>query len=276
MTDYRIQNRLTTMKLFYDTWDMNRLYSHVENGSFGAPKYMPLDDTEMAVITAAIEKHRKQGDRHNQIIDKCMAEWNASFKAEREAAGIADATLVRQLIIELYAKIFERKPTAAEIAENRRQLQLYMGKLDRQQAIGKLIESLVLSTEFAYRHEFGQGDPDEHGRRMMSPRDASYALAYALTDSSPDEELVKAAEEGRLSSREDYEREVRRMLNRRDQWSIIDEGVQAANLNASVTNQPIRKLRFFREFFGVSERRWRSSKTTRVSARAVMSKRSAV
>ena len=40
------------------------------------------------------------------------------------------------------------------------------------------------------------------------------------------------------------------MLSRRDQWCVIDENVQAANLNASVTNQPIRKLRFFREFFG--------------------------
>lgn len=250
VTDYRIKNRLITMKLFYDTWDMNRLYSHIKNGSFGAPKYMPLNDAEMAVITETIRKHRRQGDRHHQIIDKCMADWNESFKAEREAAGGGDETLMAQLIIELYAQIFERKPSDSEIAENIEQLKLYMGKLDRQQAIAKLIESLVLSTEFAYRHEFGEGDPDEHGRRMMSPRDASYALAYALTDSSPDEDLVKAAEEGRLSSREDYEHEIRRMLNRRDRWNIVDEGVQAANLNASVTNQPIRKLRFFREFFG--------------------------
>lgn len=250
VTDYRIQNRITTMKLFYDTWDMNRLYGHVKNGNFGMPKYVPLNDTEMAVITKTIKRHRKPGDRHHDIIDKCMADWKASFRAEREAAGGADEARMTGLIIELYAKIFERNPTDLEIAENIEQLNLYMGKLDRQQAIGKLIESLVLSTEFAYRHEFGQGKPDEHGRRMMSPRDASYALAYALTDSSPDEELVKAVEEGRLSSREDYEREVRRMLNRRDQWSIIDESVQAANLNASVTNQPIRKLRFFREFFG--------------------------
>ncbi len=250
VTDYRIQNRIITMKLFYDTWDMDRLYSHIEGGSFGAPKYMPLNDAEMAVITQTIKKHRKQGDRHHQIIDKCMADWNTSFKAQREAAGGADETLMTQLIIELYAEIFEREPPDSEIAENIEQLKLYMGKLDRQQAIAKLIESLVLSTEFAYRHEFGQGEADEHGRRMMSPRDASYAIAYALTDSSPDEELVKAAEGGRLTSREDYEREVRRMLTRRDRWNLVDEGVQAANLNASVTNQPIRKLRFFREFFG--------------------------
>ena len=118
------------------------------------------------------------------------------------------------------------------------------------QAIGKLIESMLLSTEFAYRQEFGTGKMDDQGRRMMRARDASYALAYALTDSSPDAELISAAEQGRLETRQDYEREVRRLLDRRDQWSIIDENVQAANLNASVTNQPIRKLRFFRDFFG--------------------------
>ena len=85
---------------------------------------------------------------------------------------------------------------------------------------------------------------------MMSPRNASYALAYALTDTAPDEELANSAKEGRLQSRKDYEREIRRILKDRQQWYVIDENVQAMNLNASVTNQPIRKLRFFREFFG--------------------------
>ncbi|MDC0049409.1 DUF1588 domain-containing protein [Verrucomicrobia bacterium] len=250
VTDYRIHNRITTMKLFYDTWDMNRLYLHVKNGNFSPPKYMPLNDADMTVITKTIKKHRKQGDYHHQIIDKCLADWNASFKAERESAGGADETLIAPFLMELYAHIFERNPTDSELAENIKQFKLYASKLDRQKAIAKLIESLVLSTEFAYRNEFGEGEPDEHGRRMMSPRNASYALAYALTDASPDETLVQAAEKGRLNSRKDYEREIRRILNDRDQWCIIDENVQASNLNASVTNQPIRKLRFFREFFG--------------------------
>ncbi|MGY8749811.1 MAG: DUF1588 domain-containing protein [Pirellulales bacterium] len=250
VTDYRIQNRIATMKLFYDTWDMNRLYSHVKNGNFVVPEYAPLKDTEMAGIKQAIKKHRKQGDRFHQIIDKCLADWNASFKAQREAAGGDELILLEQLTLELYENIFERSPTDTETVDTVQQLRLYMDKLDRQKAIGKLIESMLLSTEFAYRNEFGQGTPDEHHRRMMSPRDASYALAYALTDASPDKELVKTVEEGRLISRADYEREIRRMLNRRDHWSIVDENVQAANLNASVTNQPIRKLRFFREFFG--------------------------
>ena len=250
VTDYRIENRITTMKLFYDTWDMNRLYQYVKNGEFSAPKYMPLNDAEMVIVASTIKKHRKQGDRHHQIIQKCLADWQMAFRAELESAGGSDETLMAPFLEELYAQIFERNPTNLELDENIKQFKVYSSKLGRHKAIAKLIESLVLSTEFAYRNEFGEGESDEHGRRMMSPRNGSYALAYALTDASPDQTLVQAAKEGRLNSHKDYEREVRRILGRRDLWYIIDENVQAANLNASVTRQPIRKLRFFREYFG--------------------------
>ena len=246
VTDYRIQNRITTMKLFFDTWDMNRVYNYIEHGNFGPPEYSPPNDEEAAIINETIKKHRRKGDTYNQIIDKCLADWNESFKAEDGN----NESAVRKLIDELYAKIFQRMPTGLERKENLEQLSLYTQKIGIQKAIGKLIEALILSTEFAYRNEFGEGDTDKHGRQMMSPRNASYALAYALTDTAPDEELADSAKEGRLQSRKDYEREIRRILKDRQQWYVIDENVQAMNLNASVTNQPIRKLRFFREFFG--------------------------
>ena len=118
VTDYRIQNRIMTMKLFYDTWDMNRLYLHIKNGSFIIPKYKPLNVTEMSVITDTIKAHRKPGDTHNEIIDKCLTEWNESLKAERESAGGTDQGLMSQFIDEMYVEIFERKPTDLELAEN--------------------------------------------------------------------------------------------------------------------------------------------------------------
>lgn len=249
VSDYRTRNRITLMKVFWDHWDMNLIYREArKRGS--VPEYKSLNDEEMKVIAATIKKHRKKGDSYQVIMEKCLSDWTGSFRKERESAGDADDAGMNALIDELYARIFERSPTESERSENRELLKQFMARIERQQAIAKLIESLILNTEFAYRHEFGAGGEDEHGRRMMSPRDASYALSYALTDSSPDEELEKAAKEGRLNTREDYEREVRRMLKLRDQWTIIDEAVQAANLNPSVTNQPIRKLRFFRDFFG--------------------------
>ena len=253
VVESRVLNRVGMLKAFRVNWDIEGISRKASDKRYARPDYVPLAEAEMRVVVATIRKHRKSGDSYQAVIDRCLAEWEASFKAEREAMPAPDRALLADLVRQLYDRIFERQPTEDEVEKNIGVFTSFLEKLDRQTAIGKLIESLILSTEFVYRDEFGGGEADENGRRMMSPRDASYALAYALTDFGPDAELATAAAEGRLNSRADYEREVRRMLARRDVWTIIDESVQAANLNASVTNQPIRKVRFFRDFFGYAK-----------------------
>jgi len=249
----QLRARVTLMKVLMKQWDMALVFEDVSKKNIRQAPYKPLPDSEMDIITASMLKHRKKGDRYRQIIDKCMNDWDQSFEGERIAAGQADEGQVADLVDELFAKILERKPTEQETQENIALTNAFMKSLGNQQAIAKLIESLVLSSEVVYRSEFGQGPADEDGRRMMSPRDASYALAYALTDSRPDEELVAAVNNGNLSTKEDYRREVIRMLKRRDQYYVIDETVQKNGFNSSITNTPIRKLRFFREFFGYTK-----------------------
>lgn len=212
--------------------------------------YKPLEESEMAAIQSAILKHRKKGDFYSNIIEKCMNDWSEDFRKQRVEAGPPNDELFGRLVDELSELILERSPTSAEAADYLKLVKVYTQKLGRRKAIQKLIQTFVLSGEFVYRNEFGQGTADKDGRRMMSPRDASYALAYALTDQSPDEELVKAVESGKLATREDYEREVKRMLARRDLHYLVDPILAGRNWRYNVTNLPIRKLRFFREFFG--------------------------
>ena len=71
---HRIQNRVKLMKLFWDHWDMDLIYSEAKKHG-PAPKYQPLDDAEMQAITKTIQKHRKKGDHYQAIIDKCMSDW---------------------------------------------------------------------------------------------------------------------------------------------------------------------------------------------------------
>ena len=250
VVESRILNRVGMMKAFKVNWDIDGIIKKSTSNQYARPAYTPLNEAEMQVIIATIKKNRKPGDSYQAIIDKCMTDWETSLKAQRDAMPAPDKALLADVVKQLFDKVFERQPTSEELEKNIAVLLSFMEKLDRQSALAKFAESLILKTELVYRTEFGHGEADEHGRRMMSPLDASYALAYALTDSSPDAELAKAAAEGRLSTRADYEREVRRMLARRDIWTMVDESIQALNLNASVTNQPIRKLRFFRDFFG--------------------------
>ncbi len=212
--------------------------------------YTPLAEAEMQIIKTSIMKHRKHGDFYKDIIEKCVKGWEDDFEKERIAAGLPSDKLLRDLIDQLFVQILERKPTSTEADEHLTLLQSYIGKLGKIKAIQKLIQTFILSSEFSYRQEFGHGTPDDHGRKMLSPRDASYALAYALTDQSPDPELVKAAERGKLNTRDDYKREVLRMLENRNSHYLIDPILTDANYVNNHTNASIRKLRFFREFFG--------------------------
>ena len=212
--------------------------------------YKPLADDEMATIRETILAHRKQDDRYLALIESCVAQWEAEFRQARIDAGPPSDELLGQLVDQLFLQVLERSPHEDEAAEHLALAKGYITKLGNLKAIQKLIQTVMLSSEFVYRQEFGAGEPDVYGRRMLSPRDASYAIAYALTDQSPDRELAEAAASGRLSTREDYRREVSRMLKRRDRFYIIDPLLADKNHADNCTNIPIRELRFFREFFG--------------------------
>lgn len=75
------------------------------------------------------------------------------------------------------------------------------------------------------------GPVDAHGRRMLSPDELVYAIGYAIADAGPDDALREAARSGKLATRADVEREVRRIL-------------------ANPAIEKNRRLRFFQEFFG--------------------------
>ena len=242
-----IQGRMTILRDY-----MPEIREHLEKNrrKYKLLEYTPLADDEMKVIQASILQHRKQGDHYAEIIEKCMAQMEQELMQERIAAGPPADKILHELVNQLSLQILQRSPNTEEYEEYVAVTKSYIHKLDNRKAIQKLIQTFILSSEFFYRQEFGSGDPDEHDRRMLSPRDASYAIAYALTDQSPDEELVAAVESSRLNTREDYEREVIRILKRRDVYYLIDPILADKNYQDNTTDTAIRKLRFFREFFG--------------------------
>lgn len=209
-----------------------------------------LKPGELAVVSATIKELRTKGMSYKALQKACMDHWKAGFEKALEESSPLKGELPRNIIVELYDKIYEREPSQSELAENQDLLLSYSSKMGVDDAITKLTQTLLLSSEFINRNEYGVGQADTYGRRMMSPRDASYAIAYALTDSSPDEQLARAAREGRLNTRDDYKREVERLLKDRSHVYIIDNVIQDLGGGDNITDQPVRKIRFFREFFG--------------------------
>jgi hypothetical protein len=117
------------------------------------------------------------------------------------------------------------------------------------EGLRQMLVSVLLESEFLYRLEFGSGPADASGRRMLSPREASYAISYALGDRGPDPQLVKAAQDGRLNTREDFKREVIRLLNDPQYYHGQVDKTLNGNFQSNSTSHP-KVVRFFREFFG--------------------------
>ena len=118
------------------------------------------------------------------------------------------------------------------------------------EGLRQMLVSVLLESEFLYRLEFGSGKPDEDGRKKLSPREASYAIAYALTDRGPDDALRTAVQQGRLSSQEDLRREVTRMLDDKTSYfAEVSPTVSSGYVKPHKVTHP-KIVRFFREFFG--------------------------
>ena len=150
--------------------------------------------------------------------------------------------------------------------------------LGNKMALQSVLIYITLSPEFVYRMELGMGEPDEHGRRMLSPQELVYAIHYAFNDTPafgvdtefesvdaytkdsepviketltkgnptyrPSGWMVELMREGKLKTREDVEAVVRKLLDERP-------GTMFPTHNSKISSvRHPRILQFFREFFG--------------------------
>jgi mono/diheme cytochrome c family protein len=119
-----------------------------------------------------------------------------------------------------------------------------------EQALLQMCTAVLLESEFLYRVQFGEGEADAYGRKKLAPREAAFAISYALGDRGPDAELTKAAQEGRLLTKADYKREVERLLADETYYrGPVDPSLNGGHYQSNIVSHP-KKIRFFRDFFG--------------------------
>ena len=95
-----------------------------------------------------------------------------------------------------------------------------------------LMTAIILQPEFMFRQELGEGQPDEHGRIRLSPRETSFALSYALND-YPLDEFTRAIPTGQLETANSVAELVR---------------IRLQDDSPTYTKNP-RVMQFFREYF---------------------------
>jgi len=148
-----------------------------------------------------------------------------------------------------FAGVLRRTPDAAELTKYAKLTRDAVAIGGNSEGLRQMLLAVLLESEFLYRLEFGAGAADQHGRRMLAPREGAYALSYALGDRGPDAKLLEAAEQGRLDSREDYRREVLRLLDDKTYFAAEIDPNMGGKVVRTVVSHP-RINRFFREFFG--------------------------
>ena len=173
-----------------------------------------------------------------------------SFLGEREKRGefkefgkdteqLQDPQLQNRIRRE-FKRVVGREPTETETDKYLTFLKQNIeigGPLD---GLKTTIKAMFLSPESIYRMEFGLGEVDKHGRRMLSPDELAYALAYALTDHGPERNqfINDALQQGKLRTQKDVEVLVRK---------LVDEQLMTGHWSRK--DLP-RIRRFFDEFFG--------------------------
>ena len=172
----------------------------------------------------------------------------AAFEAVVTRKGTPTDDVIKAAVQTQFGLVLQRKATDTELGQYLTLTRDAIRLAGNTEGLRQMLKAVLLESEFVYRLEFGEGKADESGRVPLSPREAACALAYAIGDRGPDAQLLKAAESGKLTTKADYEREVRRLLA--DPTYFAGPVDKSLGFFAPTTSTHPRQVRFFREFFG--------------------------
>jgi hypothetical protein len=128
--------------------------------------------------------------------------------AEQVVPGCSPSrTCAEQFVGTLGRKLFRRPLSAEEVG---RYASIITNAPDFAAGVKLATRTLLASVHFLYRSELGVERPD--GTFKLTGFEVATALSYSLLSTTPDDALLDAAAQGRLETREDVEREARRLL----------------------------------------------------------------
>lgn len=187
---------------------------------------------------AQIKQYEKEG-KTTRYIRGMHSEINAKYKYQTPevyrkivlSEGKPSKDLMEEAIRLHFDNTIQRLPSDAELSKYVNFMGKSIDELGPYFGLRSVLMTILLSPEFIYRSELGLGKKLSDGRQMLSSVELAFAISYALTDRMPDDKLLKALQNGKLSTREDVRREVTRILE--------DDSIEKPKI-----------LRFFQQFFG--------------------------
>jgi len=173
-----------------------------------------------------------------------------AFKAVLDAAPTPTDEQLAAAVQKQFALVLRRPAGEEELAKYVDLMREMVQAVGNEIALQQMCTAVLLESDFLYRKEFGGGETDRWGRKKLTPREAAFAISYALGDRGPDEQLLLAAEEGRLQTKADYHRAVERLLDDESYYrGYVDPSLNCREYKSNIVSHP-KIIRFFRDFFG--------------------------
>ena len=170
-----------------------------EDTGFASNDRAPLTDLQL-------EKYQQAADG---IAENAVANLQNVLKC---APGAAEADCVDQFVTGFGKRAFRRPLTAAEVTRYKNLFTTGKTGGTVASGISLVISAMLQSPYFLYRVELGEGQANAQGLLPLSGWEVGTRLAYFLTDSTPDDALLAAAEAGKLKTPEGISAEAQRLL----------------------------------------------------------------
>ena len=134
-----------------------------------------------------------------------------------------DEACHEQVIRQFGRRAFRQDPTSEQMQTY---LQLFAAEQSFEAGLHVVVSTMLQSPYLLYRRELGEPDPESAGEYRLTPYEVASELSYLITDSPPDDQLLDAAAQGRLSTREDLDRVASDLLSKEEAKAGLAKFVQ--------------------------------------------------
>jgi hypothetical protein len=229
----RLLRRLSTEQLDNTVRDLFRSPNAPRSDVFNDPQILGFTGDAGALLV------RDLGSQQLMSYAEQVARW-AVTNVAADLSPCKDMTPAcrTQFIKQFGLRAFRQPPTDAVVA---RYEKLFATGATFEQGLELTITAMLQSPYFLYRRELGEADPQKPGIVRLTPYEVATNIAYLITRSTPDDQLLQAAGANQLTTREQIDAQVERLLadpkNRQTMHTFVGEWLEAKRV-ADVLKDP--------------------------------------
>jgi hypothetical protein len=229
----RLLRRLSAEQLDNSMRDLFRNANAPRSNVFNDPQVLGFTGDAAALLV------RDLGSQQLMSYSEQVARWAVTTVAAEIAPCNQMTPACRtQFIKQFGLRAFRQPLSDARVA---RYEKLFASGSTFEQGLELTLTAMLQSPYFLYRRELGEPNPQKPGTVRLTPYEVASNISYLITRSMPDDQLLQAAANNQLATREQIDAQVERLLqdprNRQTMHTFVGEWLESKRV-AMVLKDP--------------------------------------